>query len=76
MSRILIMDDDPLIRAAIEATLVQEGHSVVCAANGFEGEDSMWTQHFDIAIIDMFMPGQDVIAHLPLAGRAHWGTMG
>jgi PAS domain S-box-containing protein len=55
--RILVTDDEPNIRAAIERYLTTQGHSVATAGSGkealgmVEGSDS-----FDVILLDMRMP--------------------
>lgn len=59
MARILLIDDDAAIRSAISLILDQEDHSVVAAEDGQAGLDLSREARFDLAIVDMFMPGLD-----------------
>jgi CheY-like chemotaxis protein len=61
MSRILIVDDDVAVCAAIRRVLEQDGHAVVLANNGRAGVSAAESQPFDIVICDIFMPGMDGI---------------
>ena len=61
MSRILVVDDDTAVRAAIKLVLEQEGHEVVLASNGRAGVSAVEGNDFDIVICDIFMPGMDGI---------------
>jgi CheY-like chemotaxis protein len=56
MSRILLVDDDPLVRAAIRAWLEIEGHEVVAAECGVTGLNALQGAAFDLMIVDIFMP--------------------
>lgn len=72
--RILIADDHPFIRKGIRETLTDELgiHEIVEAKDGLEAFDLLTTAVFDLAIIDISMPGKggldllrDVIALRP-----------
>ena len=57
MARILLIDDDKSVRTAIKTALEVQGHQVVVANDGQEGVKTLETARFDVAIVDMFMPG-------------------
>jgi CheY-like chemotaxis protein len=59
MSRILIIDDDALVREATKIILSARGHDVTLAADGKSGIEIARSQCFDVAIVDLFMPGMD-----------------
>ena len=59
MTRILVVDDDPLIRAAIQAWLEAEKFEVVLADEGRTGLKALETSTFDLMIIDIFMPDME-----------------
>jgi DNA-binding NtrC family response regulator len=61
MSRILVVDDDTAVRAAIRMVLEQDGHEVVLAENGRAGIAAVENGTFDVVICDIFMPGLDGI---------------
>jgi CheY-like chemotaxis protein len=56
MCRILLVDDDPLIRTAIPSWLESQGHKVVAADSGVTGLNALQGDAFDLMIIDIFMP--------------------
>jgi CheY-like chemotaxis protein len=56
MSRILVVDDDELVRAAIEVCLRRGGHEVVIADGGDAGIRALQSQAFDVMLVDIFMP--------------------
>ncbi len=57
--RILVIDDDALVRTSLAAILASLGHDSVAATGAVEGIAQAEEGHFDIAIIDMKMPGMD-----------------
>lgn len=61
MARILIVDDDRLLRDATRAVLEEEGHEVVEADDGVEALRLHLAEQADVVICDLFMPGQDGI---------------
>lgn len=64
---VLLIDDEEIVRGAIEEILVDEGYKVVSANTGEEGIDRFLAQKFDIVITDLGMPGMpgwDVIKRL------------
>ena len=56
MSRILIVDDDPLICSAIRTWLQDKGFEVVVADGAGSGLDALENGTFDLMIVDIFMP--------------------
>ncbi len=68
---VLVIDDDPDVRAFIAATLEEQGYQVRQAADGREGM-SLFTRHKpDLVIVDFIMPGLSGadVAHKLLAKR-------
>ena len=59
MSRILIVDDDLLMLATLEAMLVDEGFEVVAVDGGRKAVSALETAWFDAVIVDIVMPGMD-----------------
>ncbi|WP_028585767.1 HD domain-containing phosphohydrolase [Desulfogranum mediterraneum] len=58
VSKILIADDDTLVRVAIEKILTLFGHEVVPAQSGQEALELV-NDEFDVIILDINMPGMD-----------------
>jgi CheY-like chemotaxis protein len=57
MTTILVVDDEPLIAMALEATLDDAGYSIVTAANGRQGLERLSeTPRPDLVLLDMMMP--------------------
>ncbi|HUC49753.1 MAG TPA: response regulator [Xanthobacteraceae bacterium] len=59
MARILIADDDRVVRATMSYLLGTKGHEVVEAASGREGLARIASESFDLLIVDIFMPDMD-----------------
>lgn len=59
MPRILVVDDDPAICAAIRAWLEVRNIEVVSANGGESGLLALRTSTFDLMIVDIFMPHMD-----------------
>jgi len=59
MARILVIDDDPDLRAVLEQMLRPAGYEVVLAADGREGVAQFRAQSADVVITDLYMPHQE-----------------
>ncbi len=59
MSRIVVIDDEPVLRLTFRLILEQDGHEVWDAENGRDGVDLCRHEHPDLVITDMMMPGQE-----------------
>src|SRR3954454_4140237 len=57
MARILVIDDEPKVCAAIEAVLTRAGHAVTAAQEGGAGIAAFAADTFDLVLLDLFMPG-------------------
>lgn len=67
MKRILIVDDDELVRYSLREILADTGYEVTEAENGTLGVDLQNEHQFDLIITDMLMPekgGLEVIIEL------------
>jgi CheY-like chemotaxis protein len=56
-ARILVLDDEPAIRALVARALGEEGYDVVTVANGLVGLEAAEENHFDLVITNNCMPG-------------------
>lgn len=63
-SRILVVDDDPEIRALLAEFLGAHGFAVEGAANGAEMDAALAARAFDLAVMDVMMPGEDGLSIL------------
>ncbi len=62
--RILVVEDEPMVRKSITAMLAADGHSVDSATNGVEGLEKLLAAWFDLVVTDRAMPeiGGDQLA--------------
>ncbi len=71
--RILVVDDEPSIRAVLRAHLRRAGHAVRVAASGEEATRLLDAEPCDLLITDLKMPGMDGMALLRWCQRQHPG---
>ena len=62
MANILVIEDDDLVAAAIEAVLMKAGHVVTLAGNGEIGLTKFDAAPADLVITDIVMPRKEGIA--------------
>lgn len=58
-SKILVVDDEKLVRRMIARVLESEGMSIVEASNGLDAVQMAKAQPFDLIILDIIMEGID-----------------
>ena len=56
---ILVVDDEPSFRNIMKRVLVNDGHNVTLAEDGFEGLRQLENKSFDIVLTDINMPNMD-----------------
>ena len=56
MTRILVVDDDPMVCMAIETYLGRQGFDVTIADGGESGLRALDQAGFDVMLVDIFMP--------------------
>src|SRR6266436_7023931 len=59
VARILVMDDDALLRGALRVALEAAGYEVLEAADGQAGLRLQREQGADLVLVDIFMPERD-----------------
>src|SRR5918999_3353186 len=59
--RILVVDDEPAVREAVERALRLEGHDVALAADGGQALDALKAWPPDAVVLDVLMPRVDGI---------------
>ena len=67
MPRLLLIDDDDLVRAVLATALTRAGHAVVQAGDGRQGVRLFAAEPADLVITDLVMPdreGLEVITEL------------
>ncbi|SDG89042.1 DNA-binding response regulator, OmpR family, contains REC and winged-helix (wHTH) domain [Sinosporangium album] len=57
MAGILLVEDDPSVRTALELALSRQGHSVTAYSTGEEALDHIRARRPEIAILDVMLPG-------------------
>jgi CheY-like chemotaxis protein len=70
MALVLIIDDDPSVRAVVRAWLRQRGRDVLVVDSGPAGVDHLETFAVDLAIIDIYMPEMDGLRIVRRLSRA------
>jgi len=71
--KILIVEDDPAIREALEEAVTQDGHAAVCAVDGGEAVRIFAGGAFDLVLLDIMLPvmnGYDVCRRIREKDRA------
>ncbi len=74
MPKILVVDDDPSVRALVRDVLECEGHVVDLAEDGFAALRCIELSRPDCVVLDVMMPGMDghaVLQRIRAAGGAH-----
>jgi two-component system response regulator MprA len=59
MARVLVVDDEPAVRRALERALTLDNYDVELAADGQEALDALATAPADAVVLDVMMPGVD-----------------
>jgi DNA-binding response OmpR family regulator len=57
MARILVADDEEVLRMLITDTLEDEGHNIDNAVDGRDALKKLQTEIYDLVILDNMMPG-------------------
>jgi len=63
-THLLIVDDDDRIRDLLKQYLTREGHSVTTASDAGAARKLFQTFSFDLAVLDIMMPGEDGLSLL------------
>ena len=72
--RILLVEDDPTLRAQLRAGLADAGYAVDEAGNGIDAQHLGETEAFDAAVLDLGLPAIDGLSVLK-RWRAHGRTL-
>jgi adenylate cyclase len=56
---VLVVDDDPVIRSMLTASLQARGHRVTTAEGGSQALDLVRAEGFDVVLLDVLMPGMN-----------------
>jgi CheY-like chemotaxis protein len=86
MARILLIDDDRLVRQSIRLALADSGHQIDEAENGADGLEQVAAARPDLVITDLIMPEREGIEtilalrrmapHLPIIAMSGGGRIG
>jgi DNA-binding NtrC family response regulator len=57
--RVLVVDDEEVVRLGYRRVLSTDGFRVIAAGNGAEALDLMAGDRFDVVLLDLRMPGMD-----------------
>ena len=68
---VLVVDDEPDIRATVKEVLEDEGYSVSVAESAAAAREARRQQRPDVVLLDIWMPGVDGISLL-----REWGELG
>jgi CheY-like chemotaxis protein len=71
MTRILVIDDEPQVRAMLRQMLEREAYEVVEAEEGGEGMKLYQEQPPDLVITDILMPGKEGIETILALRKAY-----
>ena len=71
--RVLVVDDEPAIRRALELALTRDGCEVIVAAGGADAQSVLAAERVDVMLVDLRIPDMrgDVIYHLAAALQPH-----
>lgn len=75
MAKILIIEDESTLLAALVDKFTQEGFTVLSAKDGQEGLNSARDKHPDIILLDIVMPIMDGITMLYEMRKDSWGKL-
>jgi two-component system nitrogen regulation response regulator NtrX len=73
-ARILVVDDEPGVRQALEAILADEGFRVSSAGSGEQGLEMLEQERFDAVLLDVWLPGMDGLETLQAVRERHAET--
>lgn len=59
MARILVVEDDPIIRQTVTYALKRAGFETLASADGIEGLDLATAKRPDLIVLDLMLPGID-----------------
>jgi DNA-binding NtrC family response regulator len=65
--RVLVIDDDDCIGAAIKVTLARRKGETKLASRAYAGIEALESSRFDVVLVDLFMPGMsglDAISYI------------
>lgn len=73
MARILVIDDEELVRFTLQEILKSAGHEIVVAGNGREGVEVFNKQPCDLVVTDIIMPEKEGVETIIELRKVHPG---
>ncbi len=73
MNKILIIDDDHIVRKIVEKSLKKNGYEVICAYNGKNAVELISDSPPDLIITDILMPEKDGVELITEMKREYLG---
>lgn len=70
MARIMVIDDDVVVRMALTRALESAGHEVIAADDGRKGVALFKMNPTDVVLTDIYMPNQEGLATIMELRRA------
>ena len=71
---VLLIEDDRRIASLVERGLKEDGHCVCVSHNGAEGAEIMMGGEYDVALLDILLPGMDGLSVLERVRSRRCGT--
>ena len=56
---VLVIEDDKRIAEVLKRGLTEDGHQVELSYRGDEGRDLIASEHYDVVVLDVMLPGMD-----------------
>ena len=63
--KIMVVDDEPDVRATVKTVLEKNGYSIITAVNGDDCLEKLKTEKPDLILMDIMMPGTPVREIVP-----------
>jgi DNA-binding response OmpR family regulator len=70
-ARLLVVDDEPMVREVVTRYLEHEGHSVTVVGDGAAALQATATSRFDLIVLDLMLPHVDGLSVLAEVRREH-----
>lgn len=74
MARVMVIDDDEVVRMTLTLVLEKAGHEVVTADDGRKGMALFKMNPVDVVLTDIYMPNQEGLATIMALRRAYPGV--
>jgi CheY-like chemotaxis protein len=74
MAKILLIDDDALVRSSLKGILEIAGYEVALAAHGRAGLEAFSQGNFDLVLTDIFMPEMEGLEFVRRLHALHQST--